>query len=47
MFRKYLAEQDSTKDVQNLMHLYQEIDNYCSAKDSKQKKDAMASHIFK
>ncbi|KAK7103819.1 hypothetical protein V1264_018644 [Littorina saxatilis] len=47
MFRKYLTEQDSTKEVQNLMHFNQEIETYFGAKDTKQKKDTMASHIFK
>ena len=47
MFRKYLTEQDSSKEVQNLMHLYQEIEGYFATKEAKQKKDAMASHIFK
>ncbi|KAL8598265.1 hypothetical protein ACOMHN_035215 [Nucella lapillus] len=48
MFRKYLSDQDSSsKEVQNLMHLYQEIEAYWATKDSKQKKDAVAAHIYK
>nr|KAG5695957.1 hypothetical protein BaRGS_017538 [Batillaria attramentaria] len=37
MFRKYLADIDS-KEITNLMHLYQEIEGYFSVKDAKQKK---------
>ncbi|XP_076463584.1 LOW QUALITY PROTEIN: uncharacterized protein LOC143295827 [Babylonia areolata] len=47
MFRKYLTEHENNKDVQNLMHLYQEIEAYWNSKDSKQKKESMAAHIFK
>ncbi|KAK7488392.1 hypothetical protein BaRGS_00020366 [Batillaria attramentaria] len=40
------ASADS-KEITNLMHLYQEIEGYFSVKDAKQKKEVAAGHIYK